>query len=116
MKIPNISPYKWPGKACSWILQVSVIASNTQYQHQNITGLTEVAHYVKDCFSHYTIRSSSCSILVPGSDMRCAGCADYRLVLNVMLHRHKKTAEKITDGADPKSHKNYRFQYFYVCN
>ncbi len=77
----------------------------------NITGSTQVACYVKDYFSHYTIRSSGCSILVPVSEMRCSGCLDHRLILNAMLHRHLKNADTAndTDTSDLASHTNYRF-------
>ena len=81
-----------------------------------ITGLTEVAHYVKDYFSHHTICSSSCSILVPGSDMRCGGCADYHLVLNAMLHWQRKLLIKQQMVQIQQDTKITGFNNFYVCN
>ena len=64
---------------------------------------------LKDYFSHYTIRSSCCSILVPESGMRCTGCSDHRRILNSMLHRHlKKIKSDEADTADPTSHTSYR--------
>lgn len=80
----------------------------------DFTGLTQVACYTKDYFPHHTIRSTSCTVLLPVTGMRCAPCLEHRKSLNAMLHRHSKTTDDATkpaDCTDPTSHTNYRFAF-----
>lgn len=64
-----------------------------------------MASYVKDHFSYYTIRCTSCELLVSSPSSRCHTCNDYRRILNAMVFRQQKEPEE----GQPQSHTNYRY-------
>ena len=72
------------------------------------TGDNVNAYLDKPPLDQPTIRHINCSIIVKGSDQRCAACTKHRNSLRAMDSRTKDSSS-VASKVDPKSHVNYRY-------
>ena len=66
--------------------------------------------YKKDYYPFYTVRHTSCHVLVPSATKRCHVCTEYRKTLHAMYYRRLNQENSMTsDRSNPDSHANYRY-------
>ncbi len=92
-----------------FIVYIFIVLSVMVYMSLISGGSTIVAVYVNDYFPYYTIRCTSCLILLSSSVKRCRECTDYRKKFNVMCNRSINKSDGFLRRTDPNSHTNYRW-------